>query len=182
MALNFSVPILCVFLMLSNLVSLSDSHSKSIVKDWVSERKVETILQQNGGHSGPPFNAQLPTVDVKKSGIVVVRQDGKGNFTTIHDAVAAAPSNTTASDGYFVIYITEGVYQEYVVIDVTKTYVMLIGDGINRTVITGDHNEVDGFTITNSGTVGKKKHYSVISCGCPYGMEINLSSMHMIIL
>ncbi|KAI4349684.1 hypothetical protein L6164_010244 [Bauhinia variegata] len=84
--------------------------------------------------------------------IVVVSQDGSGNFTTINAAIAAAPNNTDATDGYFLIYITEGVYQEYVSIDKKKTYLMLIGEGINRTIITGDRNVVDGFTTFNSAT------------------------------
>ena len=89
--------------------------------------------------------------------IVVVSQDGSGNFTTINDAIAAAPNNTAASDGYFFIFVTQGVYQEYVSIDKTKKYLMLVGEGINRTIITGDHNVVDGFTTFNSATFGKQK-------------------------
>ncbi|KAJ7972991.1 Pectinesterase [Quillaja saponaria] len=86
------------------------------------------------------------------SDIVVVSQDGTGNFTTINDAVAAAPNNTVAANGYFLIYITEGVYQEYVSIAKNKNFLMLVGDGINRTVITGSHNVADGFTTFNSAT------------------------------
>ncbi|KAJ4977873.1 hypothetical protein NE237_008653 [Protea cynaroides] len=43
---------------------------------------------------------------------VIVRQDEKGDFTTINDAVAAAPNGTSLSDGYFVIYVVAGVYAE----------------------------------------------------------------------
>ncbi|KAK7259300.1 hypothetical protein RIF29_24904 [Crotalaria pallida] len=86
------------------------------------------------------------------SDIIVVSQDGSGNFTTINDAIAAAPNNTAASDGYFVIFITEGVYQEYVSVAKNKKNLMIIGDGINRTIITGDHNVVDGSTTFNSAT------------------------------
>ncbi|KAJ4979863.1 hypothetical protein NE237_010643 [Protea cynaroides] len=78
---------------------------------------------------------------------VIVRQDEKGDFTTINDAVAAAPNGTSLSDGYFVIYVVAGVYAEYVTIDKNKTYIMMIGDGINQTVITGR-------TTFNSATLG----------------------------
>lgn len=54
------------------------------------------------------------------SDIVVVSQDGSGNFSTINDAVAAAPNNTKAESGYFLIYITQGVYEEYVSIAKNK--------------------------------------------------------------
>jgi pectinesterase len=32
---------------------------------------------------------------------------------------------------------------------------MLLGDGINRTVITGNHSVIDGWTTFNSSTFGK---------------------------
>ncbi|WOG87289.1 hypothetical protein DCAR_0206512 [Daucus carota subsp. sativus] len=86
------------------------------------------------------------------SDIVVVSQDGTGNFTTINEALTLAPNKTLASDGYFVIYVTAGVYEEYVSIPKNNKYVMMIGDGINQTVITGDRSTADGFTTFNSAT------------------------------
>ncbi|KAF5931396.1 hypothetical protein HYC85_032269 [Camellia sinensis] len=86
------------------------------------------------------------------SDMVVVSQDGSHNFTTINDAVAAAPNNTHANNGYFVIYVTAGVYQEYVSIAKNKKYLMMIGDGINQTVVTGNRSFVDGSTTFNSAT------------------------------
>lgn len=90
------------------------------------------------------------------SGMVVVSQDGSGNFTTINDAVNAAPTNNNVSDGYFLIYINEGVYEEYVSIPINKPFLMMVGDGINRTIITGNHSAGDGWTTFNSPTFGKK--------------------------
>ncbi|XP_049388642.1 probable pectinesterase/pectinesterase inhibitor 41 [Solanum stenotomum] len=86
------------------------------------------------------------------SDIVVVSQDGSGDFSTINDAVNAAPNNTKAESGYFLIYITQGVYEEYVAIAKNKKYLMMIGDGINQTIITGNHSFVDGWTTFNSST------------------------------
>ncbi|GMP87610.1 hypothetical protein CsSME_00039912 [Camellia sinensis var. sinensis] len=86
------------------------------------------------------------------SDMVVVSQDGSHNFTTINDAVAAAPNNTHANNGYFVIYVTAGVYQEYVSIAKNKKFLMMIGDGINQTVVTGNRSFVDGSTTFNSAT------------------------------
>ncbi|XP_057461989.1 probable pectinesterase/pectinesterase inhibitor 7 [Actinidia eriantha] len=84
--------------------------------------------------------------------VVVVCQDGSKNFTTIGDAVAAAPVNADGSNGYFLIYVMEGVYEEYVAIAKNKKYVMMIGDGINQTIITGNRSFVDGSTTFNSST------------------------------
>lgn len=87
--------------------------------------------------------------------IVVVSQDGSGNFTTINEAIAAAPNNSAPTDGYFLIFVDAGVYEEYVTIAKNKRYLMMIGDGINQTVVTGNRNVVDGWTTFNSATFGK---------------------------
>jgi len=89
------------------------------------------------------------------SDIVVVSQDGTGNFTTINAAVASAPNNTDGTGGYFLIYVTAGIYEEYVSIAKNKMYLMMIGDGINQTVITGNRSVADGWTTFNSATFGK---------------------------
>ncbi|KAK6785826.1 hypothetical protein RDI58_014351 [Solanum bulbocastanum] len=90
---------------------------------------------------------------VKVSAVVIVSQDGSGNFSTINDAVAIAPNNTDGSTGYFLIYITAGVYEEYISIAKNKKYLMMIGDGINQTIITGNHSyNVDGYTTFSSST------------------------------
>ncbi|TKW12185.2 hypothetical protein SEVIR_5G021200v4 [Setaria viridis] len=85
-------------------------------------------------------------------GEVTVDQGGAGNFTTVGAAVAAAPSNLGGSSGYFVIRVAAGVYEENVVVPKNKKYVMMIGDGIGQSVITGNRSVVDGWTTFNSAT------------------------------
>lgn len=86
--------------------------------------------------------------------IVVVNLNGNGNFMKmINDVVAATPINMGTSNGYFVIHVVAGVYEEYVSIAKNKQNLMMIGDGINRTVITCSHNVVDGWTIFISSTL-----------------------------
>ncbi|KAI9185008.1 hypothetical protein LWI28_003330 [Acer negundo] len=89
---------------------------------------------------------------VNVSAVVVVRPDGSGDFATINEAVAAAPNNMDKSYGYFMIYVAAGVYEEYVSIPKYKKYLMMVGDGINQTVITGNRNVIDGWTTFNSAT------------------------------
>lgn len=86
---------------------------------------------------------------------VTVDQSGAGNYTTIGAAVAAAPSNLNGSSGYFVIHVVAGVYEENVVVPKNKKYVMMVGDGIGQTVITGNRSVVDGWTTFNSATFGE---------------------------
>ncbi|KDP23442.1 hypothetical protein JCGZ_23275 [Jatropha curcas] len=84
--------------------------------------------------------------------MVLVNPNGTGDFPTISDAVNAAPNDTTSENGYFVIYVVAGVYNEYVSIPKNKKYLMMIGDGINQTIITGNRSVVDGWTTFNSAT------------------------------
>ncbi|KAL7172099.1 hypothetical protein ACSBR2_031737 [Camellia fascicularis] len=113
------------------------SSKNQAIYESVSRRK---LLQAS-------INGQVVVSDM-----VIVSQDGSQNFTTINDAVAAAPNNTHANNGYFLIYVTAGVYQEYVSIAKNKKYLMMIGDGINQTVVTGNRSFVDGSTTFNSAT------------------------------
>ncbi|CAN0885571.1 Probable pectinesterase/pectinesterase inhibitor 40 [Linum grandiflorum] len=81
---------------------------------------------------------------------LVVAKDGTGNFTTISEAVAAAPNS---SHTRFVIYIKTGAYFENVEVDKKKMRLMFIGDGIGKTVVKANRNVVDGWTTFRSATV-----------------------------
>ncbi|KAK4779826.1 hypothetical protein SAY87_015932 [Trapa incisa] len=81
---------------------------------------------------------------------LVVAKDGTGNFTSIADAVAAAPNSSTTR---FVIYIKTGTYLENVEVASKKTNLMLVGDGIGKTLVKGNRNVVDGWTTFRSATV-----------------------------
>ncbi|KAF3447226.1 hypothetical protein FNV43_RR12406 [Rhamnella rubrinervis] len=90
---------------------------------------------------------------VKIRDIVIVSKAGWGNFTTINDA-GAAPNNSDASGGYFFIYVTAAEYRdEYVTVPSNKKYLFFLGDGIERTIISGSRSVGDGWTTFNSATV-----------------------------
>ncbi|KAJ1400988.1 Pectinesterase, catalytic [Sesbania bispinosa] len=84
--------------------------------------------------------------------VIVSPYNGTDNYTSIGDAIAAAPNNTQPQDGYFLIYVREGYYEEYVIVPKEKKNILLVGDGINKTVITGNHSVIDGWTTFNSST------------------------------
>ncbi|GMP40099.1 hypothetical protein CsSME_00010671 [Camellia sinensis var. sinensis] len=125
---------------------------KTIKGRWLAER--ESMFSKSG-HLGLKMSRQLRKVyesvsgrkllqtsgggQVKVNIMVIVNEGGSGNFTTISDAVAAAPNNTAANKGYFMIYVVGGVYEKYVSIAKSKQYLMIVGDGINKTTITGNH-------------------------------------------
>ncbi|CAJ2657229.1 unnamed protein product [Trifolium pratense] len=83
---------------------------------------------------------------------VIVSLDGTENFTSIAEAIDNVPNNLKAEDGYFLIYVKEGLYEEYITIPKQKKNILLIGDGIDKTCITGNHSVVDGWTTFNSST------------------------------
>ena len=82
----------------------------------------------------------------------VVASDGTGTFTTIMDAVLAAPDYSMKR---YVIYIKKGVYYENVEIKKKKWNLMMIGDGMDATVVSGNRSYVDGWTTFRSATFGK---------------------------
>ncbi|OMO67076.1 Pectinesterase, catalytic [Corchorus capsularis] len=80
---------------------------------------------------------------------VVVAADGTGNFTKIMDAIAAAPDNSMSR---FVIYIKKGLYNENVEIKKKKWNLMMVGDGMDVTIISGNRSFIDGWTTFRSAT------------------------------
>ncbi|MQI72076.1 pectin esterase, partial [Escherichia coli] len=81
---------------------------------------------------------------------VVVVKDGSGEFNTVAEAVASAPDK---SKKRYVIYVRQGTYEENVEIGKKKKNVMLVGDGMDATIITGSLNVIDGATTFRSATV-----------------------------
>ncbi|CAO1944209.1 unnamed protein product [Urochloa humidicola] len=74
------------------------------------------------------------------------------DYKTVREAVAAAPDY---GEGLFVVRVKEGVYKETVSVPWEKTNVVLVGDGMGKTVITGDLNaDTPGVSTFNTATVG----------------------------
>ncbi|XWS64495.1 hypothetical protein CRYUN_Cryun05aG0008700 [Craigia yunnanensis] len=81
---------------------------------------------------------------------IVVAKNGTGNFTTIKAAMTRIPLNAAKP---FVIYIKEGVYEENLEFGYGMTNVALIGDGKEKTRITGRLNNADGVPTFRTATV-----------------------------
>ncbi|KAL8238478.1 hypothetical protein R6Q59_015045 [Mikania micrantha] len=82
---------------------------------------------------------------------VVVAQDGSGTYKTIGEAVAAAGKRS--GSGRYVIYVKAGTYKENIEIGTKLKNIMLVGDGIGKTIITGSKSVGGGATTFNSATV-----------------------------
>ncbi|XP_068646598.1 pectinesterase-like [Aristolochia californica] len=82
---------------------------------------------------------------------ITVAQDGSGDFTTVIEAIAAAPSH---SKKYFGIRIKAGVYNEIIRVPHEKTRLALMGEGTAVTFISFNRSERDGWAEDDTATVG----------------------------
>lgn len=84
----------------------------------------------------------------------VVAQDGSGDYTSVKDAIAAAPSNRTAP---WLIYVKAGKYQGH--LEITKPYMHLIGEDVETVIISDDRVSGDNdlgkpvYSATDGATV-----------------------------
>ncbi|KAH9540964.1 hypothetical protein CY35_14G033700 [Sphagnum magellanicum] len=98
---------------------------------------------------------------------VTVAQDGSGDYNTIQQAVDAAAAAASSSFGNsssssskpaaaaprYVIHIKEGIYHE--IVRVSTPFLIMLGDGINKTIITGNRSATDpSMTTYQSATFG----------------------------
>lgn len=125
--------------LLQNLVTqvkpvVRDFSSRGKFPSWV-EPGDKNLLQRNWVHAD-----------------AVVAADGTGNFTKVMDAVNAAPEYSMKR---FVIHIKKGVYDEIVEIGKKKWNLVVIGDGMDHTVITGNLSYSKNLTTYKTATFGK---------------------------
>ena len=83
---------------------------------------------------------------------MVVAQDGSGDFTTITDAIFAAPD---CSFHRYYIKIRAGTYNENIIIGAKKTNLTLIGDGMDSTLITWRKSSSEADSTYSTATVGE---------------------------
>ncbi|KAF2288270.1 hypothetical protein GH714_005752 [Hevea brasiliensis] len=82
---------------------------------------------------------------------LVVAKDGSGDFKTIRAALRSIPKRETNET--FVLYIKQGIYNEYVEFNKTLDNLMVMGDGPDKTRITGNKNFIDGINTYHTATV-----------------------------
>lgn len=86
----------------------------------------------------------------------VVAQDGSATYRTINQALAAVSRMGKSRSNRVIIYIKAGVYNEKIEIDRHMKNIMLVGDGMDRTIVTNNRNVPDGSTTYGSATFGIK--------------------------
>ncbi|KAE9604637.1 putative pectinesterase [Lupinus albus] len=85
---------------------------------------------------------------------VVVAADGSGNYTKVMDAVNVAPEYSMKR---FVVLVRKGKYTENVVISKKKWNLMMIGEGMDATIITSNSFKTDNVSTYGTATFGMKK-------------------------
>lgn len=113
-------------------------------------------VPNNGQNSNPKPNGGLLaswTPGTSRADFVVAK-DGSGTHTTINEALAALARMGQRRPPRAIIYVKSGVYNEKVQIGRRMKNVMLVGDGMDKTIITGSRSVLDGSTTLTSATFG----------------------------
>ncbi|KAI4340831.1 hypothetical protein MLD38_025632 [Melastoma candidum] len=79
---------------------------------------------------------------------LVVAKDSSGNVRTIQEALNEAAKRTSMSSR-FIIYVKSGVYREIIGVAYNNDNIMLTGDGIKNTIISGGRSVNGGYTTYN---------------------------------
>ncbi|KAK4740682.1 hypothetical protein SAY87_024270 [Trapa incisa] len=117
-----------------------------------------------GAPEGEEFPSWVTLRDrglLQTSGIranLVVAKDGSGQFRTVQAAINVAARRWSTSSR-FVIYVKRGVYAENVEVGFNNNNIMLIGDGMRNTIITGSRSVRQGYTTYSSATFGTALQY-----------------------
>ncbi|KAJ9556499.1 hypothetical protein OSB04_011113 [Centaurea solstitialis] len=134
-----------------------------LLKNNVSALISNTLAMNKGGSPPSSYKNGFPTwvkpgdrklLQSSSPGAqanIVVAQDGSGNYKTVAEAVAAAGKRS--GSGRYVIYVKAGTYSENIEIGTKVKNIMLVGDGIGKTIITGSKSVGGGATTFKSATV-----------------------------
>lgn len=148
----------------SKLISNSLAINKDRVESYYSSAALRFAKQTRGrrllaDHQNGLFPSWVSAADrkllQKSTGAiradVVVAQDGSGDYQSVSAAVAAS-SKRRGGSGRFVIYVKGGVYNENVEVKRSMKNIMVIGDGMDVTVIRGGKSVAGGATTFRSAT------------------------------
>ena len=93
----------------------------------------------------------LQSTDLRKVADIVVAKDGSGKYRTIRRALKDVPEKSKKRT---VIYVKKGVYFENVKVEKTMWNVVVVGDGGDKSIVSGKLNVIDGTPTFQSATFG----------------------------
>ena len=89
-------------------------------------------------YSGNPYQGLTLNFKIMEEAItpklfdVIVDPNGKGDYTSIQDAIDAVPSNRTEP---YLIFVANGTYEEFINVPKIKPFIHLIGQDKEKTII-----------------------------------------------
>uniref|UniRef100_A0A1S4AA64 Pectinesterase n=2 Tax=Nicotiana TaxID=4085 RepID=A0A1S4AA64_TOBAC len=136
----------------SNSLALVTSLEQSVSSLGAIGRR--RLMEFSGGDEYPSWLSSNDRKLLQKSAPkikvnAVVAKDGSGKYKSIKAALKAAPEK---SKKRYVIYVKKGIYKENVRIEKTKWNIMIIGDGKDATIVSGNRNFIDGTPTFQSAT------------------------------
>ncbi|XP_010442652.1 PREDICTED: probable pectinesterase/pectinesterase inhibitor 59 [Camelina sativa] len=147
----------------------SDFNVSDFITPIVSNTKISNLISNclavngallpavNNGTTTADFPTWVSTKDRRLLRTVranlVVAKDGSGQFNTVQAAIDVAGRRRSMSKR-FVIYVKRGIYQENINVRLNNDNIMLVGDGMRSTIITGGRSVQGGYTTYNSATAG----------------------------
>ncbi|KAI4301747.1 hypothetical protein L6164_034994 [Bauhinia variegata] len=150
------------------------AQGRRLLQDRVPENKYALDLEDNVlGHGEVPLwvgggirrrllSDKVPGLGKRKPDVVVAK-DGSGNVKSVNEALKKVPKKNSKP---FIIYVKEGVYNEYVTVERRMTHVVIIGDGGEKTRITGNKNFIDGVNTYKTATVAVEgDHFMAVNIG-----------------
>nr|CAB3489052.1 unnamed protein product [Digitaria exilis] len=118
-------------------------------------------VQQLAVASGVPAPT-LGALDGKHLVVSPNARGGDGQFSSINAALAAAAAEDLSGRNRFIIFIDEGVYDE--TLNITMEKVILVGQGIGKSVITGNKSVAfDNLTTQETATLSCGAGHNVVT-------------------
>ena len=139
--------------LLSNSLSISKTMMMTLTTSSTKQSGGRRLLLSDGFPYWLSHSDRRLLQETTPKADVVVAQDGSGNYKTISEGVAAAAK--LSGKGRVVVHVTAGVYKENIDIKRTVKNLMIGGDGMGATIVTGNLNAQDGSTTFRSATFGK---------------------------
>ncbi|GLU08519.1 hypothetical protein SLE2022_254270 [Rubroshorea leprosula] len=86
------------------------------------------------------IDSPLLTEKIATNRTIVVDINGKGDFTSVQEAINSVPKN---NDRWIIIHVRKGVYREKVHVPKSKPYIFIRGNGRGRTAIVWSQSSPD---------------------------------------
>ena len=129
---------------------VSSSNVTELITNCLAVNKV-FYDEEKGTNLQELSKSFLANKSVSQNANCVVAQDGSGDYKTITEALQASTRRPDVSQR-FVIQVKQGTYAEYPVVTDQMQNVMIVGEGMDNTIVTGN---AKGATLIDSATFSK---------------------------